>query len=311
MPPGNPRRVREGPRSDSCRRCRPTLHPQTLSPKERASPCPSKGTKRQLRAPIAPASLTSSVQLESLGAALASGYGHRPPLPPAPLQPRRAGQHAEAVPRHRPSAPARLREPLSSDSAFHRAGRQLFLLCSRRSPPPTLTSGEEGVEWWPGAGRQGPPRRGLRPRCLACPALRLGDPGDSGGPGVKVLHRDAWRGGRGGAPGVATGNSTHLVFQTCLQTLPRARLGKGRGAPPTLRLRDRKLASHFGTRIRREESNRGNYSFSQGLTTVVSLLAPKSSSFMALTLELEGAAHRQKRPQVSRQLPVARPTPRK
>lgn len=67
-----------------------------------------------------------------------------------------------------------------------------------------------------GGGTRRPAQEGAATCCLACPALRFGDP-------LRFLqlrsqglrHGAGGGGGRGGTPGVATGNHTHLVFLKC------------------------------------------------------------------------------------------------
>lgn len=82
------------------------------------------------------ASLTSSSRLESLGAALAFGSDHGPPLPARRRRPARARLPSSAVPSATAPRSRLGSAPLGSGSPRHRAGCRLFLQRCRRSPPP-------------------------------------------------------------------------------------------------------------------------------------------------------------------------------
>lgn len=93
-PPGSPRGAQEGSRKDCCPRRQPSLRPQTLSLARAAAPARVGGQSSGPGALVLPpratlASLTSS-RLESLGAALAFGSDHGPPLPARRRSPARA-----------------------------------------------------------------------------------------------------------------------------------------------------------------------------------------------------------------------------
>ena len=164
-PPGSPRGAQEGSRKDSCPRCYPSLRPQTQSLARAAAPDRVGGQSGGPRALALPpratlASLTSSSRLESLGAALALGLDHGPPLPA----------------RHRPPARAR---PLSSERrpGAGREGlpwRELRPAATRRSP----TSPPAGSD----------PRPSPRP---AAPRLEVPDcataPGGGAEEGLRAL----------------------------------------------------------------------------------------------------------------------------
>lgn len=66
-----------------------------------------------------------------------------------------------------------------------------------------------------GGGTRRPAQEGAATRSRACPTLRFGDPKLLLQLGSQGLRQGArWR-GRGGTPGVATWNCTHLVFLKC------------------------------------------------------------------------------------------------
>lgn len=140
-PPGSPRGAQEGSRKDSCPRCYPSLRPQTQSLARAAAPDRVGGQSGGPRALALPpratlASLTSSSRLESLGAALALGLDHGPPLPARHRPPARARPLSSAVPSATAPRSRLGSAPLGSGSPRHRAGRRLFLQSCRRSPPP-------------------------------------------------------------------------------------------------------------------------------------------------------------------------------
>lgn len=154
----------------------PPCTPQKLSPGARASPYPSKGTKRRPRGPSAPASLTSSVQLQSLGAALAFGSSHLPPLPPrrSRLRPPAStlrlscataprSQHGSRRPR------ARVRRSTAPGTGSFSAAAAAL-----RPQPPDVRRG--GCRVVAGGGTQRPAQEGAATRSGACPTLRFGDP---------------------------------------------------------------------------------------------------------------------------------------
>lgn len=155
----------------------PLLAPPDPVPSAFSGPCPRQGTKRcpgalRLQPRAILASLTSFSRLESLGAALAFGFD---PAPPA-----RASSEAPVPPPLGPGSARRQWAPAPRATAAD-AGS----FSSGHHPAPPLTSsGEGGVELGPGAGREGPPRRGLRPAATCwspLPAGGLGPPPLPGG----------------------------------------------------------------------------------------------------------------------------------
>ncbi|XP_058390621.1 transcription initiation factor TFIID subunit 4 [Diceros bicornis minor] len=186
-------------------------------------PCPSRVRRPQpesgdkaaapgLRPRAALASLTSSSRLESLGAALAFASDHGPPLP-ARRRPPALARPPPLPLCHRPSGPARLGAPGLGLPAPPRRAPALSPP-PRLSAPSPLTSGG-GVEQRPGAGREGPPRRGLRPAATRRPPRSRAGGSDPQpllvpcrpAPRSRGLRHSAGRWGGGGTPGIAMGES--------------------------------------------------------------------------------------------------------
>lgn len=208
------------------------------------------------------ASLTSSSRLESLGAALAFGSDHGPPLPARRRPPARARPPSSAVPSATAPRSRLSSAPLGSGSPRHRAGRRVFhQRCRRSPPPPPLTSGGVGgVERRPGAGREVRPRRGLRPtatRPLPHHWLPAGGLGPlplpaSCRPAPRSLGLRHKRGevGRGRDSGhCLEGIGLTRSFRSVPQRWA-AGLGNGAEELPTLQLLEPTRASPFGASIR-------------------------------------------------------------
>lgn len=285
-PPSCPRGAQEGARADSCPRHRPSLSPQTLSLARAASPARVGGQSGDpgapwLRSQANPASLTSSSRLESLGAALAFGSDHGPPLPARRRRPRAPARPAPLPLCHRPSA--RLGSaPLGSGSPRHRGGRRLFLRRGRGSPPPPPDVRRGGsTEVGGGPRRPAPEGAATRrdPHAYPLPARGLGPPPlpvpCRPAPCSRELRHRAGRWGGGGTPGPGTGESDSPGLSEVSPKANRAGwaagLGNGAKGIPTLRLLERRRAGHFRASIR---------GFFSGRTRVVCLLAPNSSPFL-------------------------------
>lgn len=216
---GSPRRTRERPGSDSCLRCRPALHPQKLSPSARTSPYLSQGTKRRPRVPTAPASLTSCV---------CSSNPWAPPSRLAPATvlpcPRAAPDCASTLRLSRATAPrsqhgsrrpsARVRRSTAPGAGSFSAAAAAAL----RPQPPDVRRG--GCRVVAGGGTRRPAQEGAATHCLACPALRLGDPLRLLLLGSQGLRHCA-RGGRAGRDSKRCHRELHSpgVPQECLPAL--------------------------------------------------------------------------------------------
>lgn len=173
---------------------------------------------------------------------------------------------------HRPSVPARLRAPGLGLPAPPRRAPALSPALPPLSAPSPLTSGGGGVERRPGAGREGRPRRGLRPAATRRPPSSPpagSDPRPSPRPAARRLGAAVCATAPGGGAGeglraLPWGDRTHPFFPKCP---PRpaagwaAGLGNGAEELPTLQFLEPTRANHLGASIRGRGAggNRGSF----------------------------------------------------
>lgn len=217
------------------------------------------------------ASLTSS-RLESLGAALAFGSDHGPPLPARRRSPARA-RPPPLSPLPPPLGPGSAPRPWARAPRATAPGAGSFssAAAALRPLPPDVRRGG-GVERRPGAGREGRPRRGLRPAATRRPPSSPpagSDPRPSPRPAARRLGAAVCATAPGGGAGeglraLPWGDRTHPFFPKCP---PRpaagwaAGLGNGAEELPTLQFLEPTRANHLGASIRGRGAggNRGSF----------------------------------------------------
>lgn len=232
-PPGSPRGAQEGSQTDSCPRCYPSLRPETLSLARAAAPDRGGGQSGGPRAPALPprvtlASLTSSSRLESLGAALAFGSDHGPPLPARHRPPARARPPARPPPLSPlppPHGPGSARRPWVRAPRATAPGAGSFSSAAaalRPLPPDVRRGGGCRAEAGGGTRRPAPEGAATRRDLPAPPVPRLRPPTPDP-PRAPPPRASEWRSapprrevGRGRNSGHCLGGDrTHLVFLKC------------------------------------------------------------------------------------------------